>query len=65
MATMAMEADETDPESGFGGFVARTAPMMNIMDAIHAAPAMSEYFRPMKSIPTIKKIPVVMTLTVP
>jgi hypothetical protein len=65
MATMAMDGDETEPESGFGGYVARTAPIMNIIAAIHAAPPMSEYFRPTKSIPNIRKIPVVMTLTVP
>lgn len=62
---MAMDADETEVVLLSGGFVAKTAPMINIMVAIQAAPPIKLFFRPQRSIPTIKKMPVVITFTVP
>ena len=63
---MAMDADDTWLTSlTFGGCVARTAPRMNIMTAIHAAPARSELRLPILSMPKSRKSPVEIILTVP
>jgi hypothetical protein len=62
---MAMDADETLVDFVSGGCVANTAPMMNIMVAIHSAPAISDFLRPTKSIPMMRKMAVVTTFTVP
>lgn len=65
MATMAMDADETDVASLTGGWVAKTEPMMNIILAIQMAPPIKLFFRPQRSIPTMRKVAVATTLTVP
>ena len=64
MATMAILAWLT-PSVFSGGCVVRTAPIMNIMLIIQAAPKTRDFFLPKRSIPTIRKIPVATTLTVP
>ena len=65
MATMAMEALETLVLFVSGGCVASTAPMMNIILAIQAAPKISAFLRPKKSIPIKRNTSVATTFTVP
>jgi hypothetical protein len=65
MATMAIDADETEVAFVSGGLVAKTAPMMNIILAIQMEPPIKLFLRPQRSIPTIRKMAVATTLTVP
>ena len=65
MTTIPMEAELTPGIFVSGGCVASTAPMMNIMLDIQNAPPINAFLRPSWSIPTSRKTPVAMTLTVP
>lgn len=60
---MAIEADDTVSESGFGGWVFSKTPITIMQQHIHKAPPTSGIFLPSFSMPMIRKIPVVATLT--